>query len=135
MSTRTPTMKSSLLTLIVVLLIAASAFSIIWTYKNMEGQISRRVTASLDTVLNTTQQSLRVWQKEMTMNASVVANSEEIRAAIQKQASFGHRYSDLSRTMPLQELRQRLRPYIHQLGYIDFAILSQDGVEIASGYA
>jgi signal transduction histidine kinase len=126
-------MKSSFLTLAVVALIVASAVAIIWTYKNMEGQVSRRVATSLETVLNTTQQSLRVWRQETTMNASIIANSDEIRAAIQRQVVLPHRYADIARSAFLHDLRQRLGPYVDQLSYIDFDVISRDGIQIASG--
>jgi signal transduction histidine kinase len=133
MKNKVPTMKASLLTFVVIVLIASSAVAIAWTSKNMEGQISRRVAASLETVLSTTQQSLRVWQQETTMNASIVANSPEIRVAIQRQDELRHQYSDLTRSASLHDLRQRLRPYVDQHSYIDFEIISRDGVQIASG--
>jgi hypothetical protein len=63
----------------------------------------------------------------------MLANSDEIRAAIQKQAALPHRYADVVRSASLRDLRQKLRPYVDRLGYIDFEVISRDSVQIASG--
>src|SRR5215467_10396512 len=99
----------SVVTLVVIALVTVSAAAIIWTSKNMEGQISRRMATSLETVLKTTQQSLRIWQQEITTDATFVANSHETRTPIEKLAALPHQYTGIGRRIQHHGFRAFLR--------------------------
>jgi signal transduction histidine kinase len=126
-------MKSLPLAIIVCLLVVSAGLAVIWTSSSMQAEISRRVGNSLETVLNTTHEALRTWEERTTANAGFIANSEEIRAAVEKQIRVRHERADLFRSDALPRLRQILHPYIEQRGYSDFAIIATDGIQIASG--
>src|SRR5262249_31127940 len=44
-----------------------------------------------------------------------------------------HRRSSLIRSDALYKLRQIFRPYVEERAYSDFAIISRDGIQVASG--
>jgi signal transduction histidine kinase len=126
-------MKSLPFVAVVIVLIVSSAVAVVWTSRSMEEEVSLRVATSLETVLNTTHEALLVWAKRTTTDASFIANSEEIRSAVDKQVRLPHERSSLVGSDVLRRLRQILRPYVEQNGYTDFALISPDGVQIASG--
>jgi len=99
----------------------------------MEAEIARRVGSTLETVLNTTHEALRTWEERIRTNVAFIANSPEIRAAVEKQIRLRHARPVLIHSDALRELRQILHPYIEQRGYSDFAIIASDGIQIASG--
>src|SRR5216117_1973264 len=127
-------MKKSLpRAIIVCVLVVSAGLAVIWTSRTMEGEISRRVGSSLETVLNTTHEALRTWEERTTANASFIANLDEVRAAVDKQIRLPHTRTALIHSDALRKLRRFLRPYIEQRGYTDFAVITSDGTQIASG--
>ena len=126
-------MKSSLLAAITAALIAASLGAVIWTNSSIQGQISRRVEASLQAVLDTTHEALRIWEEQTIIDISILADSDEVRDLVKAQLQTPRDFGHLVRSDALNRLRKTLRRYVDQHGYVDFAILSKDGVQIASG--
>jgi signal transduction histidine kinase len=126
-------MKPSLVTLVVIVLVVISATAVIWTSVSMKGEISRRVGSSLVTVLGTTHEALRMWREQTLTNASISAASAEVRSAVERQLRLPRRYSNLVHSDALSRLRSVLRPYVQKHGYSDFAVIAPDGMQIASG--
>jgi signal transduction histidine kinase len=126
-------MKSLSLAIVICILVVSAGLAVIWTSSSMEAEIARSVGSSLETVLNTTHEGLRTWEERIRTNVAFIANSREIRVAVEKQISLRHARSALIHTDALRELRQILHPYIEQRGYSDFAIIASDGIQIASG--
>src|ERR1051326_667427 len=126
-------MKSLSLAIIVSLLIMSAGVAVVWTSTTMEGEVSRRAGSSLETVLNTTHEALRTWQGHTTASVRFIAEVEELRTAVARQIRVPHERSGLIHSEGLRTLRQLLRPYVNQRGYIDFAVISSDGTQIASG--
>src|ERR1044071_6942398 len=126
-------MKSLPLALIIVILVISSGVAVVWTSHSMEVEVSRRVGSSLETVLNTVHEFLRTWEERTTASATLIANSEDVRSAVEKQLRVSHRRSDLIRSDALSKLRRLFRPYLEERGYSDFAIITPDGIQVASG--
>ena len=130
---RNPLKQSTLLIIVVAALIAVSIGSMIWTLLSMERQISRRVGTSLQAVLDTTQEALRIWREETITNISIIANSRELRQSIDAQLRSRGGRSQLLLNPALGRIRAMMEPYVKGHGYIDFSIVATDGVQVASG--
>src|SRR5579884_1218012 len=88
------TMKSFPLAIVVCILVVSAALAVFWTSSRMEAEVSRRVGSSLETVLNSTHESLRTWQERITVNVSFIANSTEIHAQVENQIRLPHNRLD-----------------------------------------
>jgi signal transduction histidine kinase len=126
-------MKSLSLAVIVCILVVCAGLAIVWTSSSMEGEISRRVGSSLETVVNTTHEALRTWDERTTAGVSFIASLDEIRAPVGQQIRVGNKRSALIHSDALRNLRQILHPYVEQRGYSDFAVIASDGTQVASG--
>jgi|ERR1700745_65669 hypothetical protein len=83
-------MKSLSLAIIICILVVSAGLAVFWTSSNMEAEIARRVGSTLETVLNTTHEALRTWEERIRTNVAFIANSPEIRAAVEKQIRLRH---------------------------------------------
>jgi signal transduction histidine kinase len=115
--------------LLVALLLAIVVF---WTLSEIHSQLDNRFSSTLETVLNTTDQSLRIWAEQTEADVSVLASNEELRKNVEEQLRVERDPRVLQGTPALQNIRRLLSPAAKFYVLPGFAIVAPDGVQIVA---
>ena len=118
-----------LLLLLVLLPIAGVTW---WAFERIEAQTRQDIGSEIRTILETTQSQLRIWGKERRIDATVWAESDEVRRAVATQLQTPRMTETLRRSAALMELRRLVSPLIERYGYAGFAVIAPDGMQIAA---
>jgi hypothetical protein len=118
----------------VAALLTALSAGIFWVLDKIEKQESKRLGSSLETVLKTTDQALKVWAEQTEIDAAVLAEDDRLRSSVETQLQVPRHYRDLIKTDALRNIRRLLRSAIEQHEYLGFAVIAPDGVQVATAF-
>jgi len=123
--------KSTVLTF-AVLVAAILAIVVFWTLSQIRSEVDSRLSSTLETVLNTTDQSLRIWAEQTEADVAVLASDEELRKSVEDQLQVQRDLRILRATPALQNIRRLLAPAVKLYALPGFRIIAPDGVQIAA---
>jgi signal transduction histidine kinase len=118
----------------VAALLAALSVSIFWVLDKIETQEKKRLGSSLQTVLKTTDQALKIWAGQTEIDATVLAEDEPLRSYVKAQLQRPRHFRDLVDTDSLRNIRRLLRSAMSQHGYLGFAVIAPDGLQVAAAF-
>ena len=97
-------------------LLTALSAGIFWVLDRIERQENKRLGSSLETVLKTTDQALRIWAEQTEIDAAVLAEDDRLRSSVRAQLRKPRHFRDLARTDALRNIRRLLRSPMRQYG-------------------
>jgi hypothetical protein len=115
-----------------VLVGAMLAIVVFWTLSEIRSEVDGRLSSTLETVLNTTDQSLRIWTEQTEADVLVLASDKEFRESVENQLQVERDPRVLRGTPALQNIRRLLAPAVKFYVLPGFAIIAPDGVQIAA---
>jgi signal transduction histidine kinase len=116
-------------TLMVLLVCGAVALAVWWSLQSLSNRQRRGTASNLVTVLSTTESALKLWSRDLKIQASVLAEHGDIRDAVRRQLLVQRDPSAL-RTSP-EAARLRLESVVKRFGFLGVEVLALDGTTIA----
>ena len=110
---------------LVLLLIGLLIGITVWAHKRIKAESIANIGASLQTVLRTTQGGLQIWARDLEADVTSFAQAGYARALILK--SLNEHNPSLQ-----VQLEWELNPKLKSHGYLGFAVLPRDGVQVES---
>jgi signal transduction histidine kinase len=117
-------------TLMVLLVCGAVALAVWWSLESLASRQRREMASNLVTVLSTTQAALKLWSRELKIDATVLAEQSEIREAVRRQLLVQRDPSALRASPEAGKLR--LDSIVKRYGFLGVEVLAPDGTTIAS---
>jgi signal transduction histidine kinase len=117
-------------TLMVLLVCGAVALLVWWSVESLASRQRREMASNLVTVLSTTQSALKLWSRELQIDATVLAEQSDIREAVRRQLLV-QRDPSLLRASP-EAGKLRLDSLVKRYGFLGVEVLAPDGTTIAS---
>jgi len=114
-----------------VLLVVLVA-SVTWILIGIRSQMTARVAASIQTVLETTDKALEDWAEQTEVDVQVLAGNDDLEKSVVDQLHVARNPKALSRSPALRNIRRLLAPALDLYRYPGFAVIAPDGVQIAS---
>ncbi len=115
-------------------LIGITTSTVFWTLRHIKAEIAERLGASLQAVLKTSQNALRIWEEGTKTDVSVIAQSAELRSAVETQLAEQPRVAAPLRTRALDPIRRLLSHALREYGFTDFAVIAPGGAQIAAAH-
>jgi signal transduction histidine kinase len=120
-----------LLALAIALLIGLG-ITVFWFLAGIRSQVQRRLSSSLETVLQTTDSAIQTWVDAEEHGVNVLASNDELRASVEGQLHVGQDVQRLRASAYLKRIRNVLDPAVKIYRFAGFAIIARDGVQIAA---
>jgi signal transduction histidine kinase len=117
---------------LVVALLTTLGITVFCFLSALQSQAENRLSDSLETVLQTTDNALETWAHAEEQNVTVLAGGHDLRLSVEKQLRIGRDVQRLRTSASLKRIRNSLDPAIKIYRLTGFAIIAPDGVEIAA---
>jgi signal transduction histidine kinase len=114
----------------VLLVCGAVALAVWWSLESLASRQRREIASNLVTVLSTTQSAVKLWSRELKIDAIVLAEQSDIRDAVRRQLQV-RREPSLLRASPEAD-KLRLESIVKRYGFLGVEVLAPDGAAIAS---
>ncbi|MBD3671465.1 MAG: PAS domain S-box protein, partial [Gammaproteobacteria bacterium] len=118
--------------LITVILVAVVVLANWYAQQRIEQSIRLNTSKLLQSVLNPTQQALKVWSRQERASAEVWANNPTVREHTQTLLGTPRNRKDLNDARAQGQLRDLLKPVVESREYKGFFIIAPDGTSLAS---
>jgi PAS domain S-box-containing protein len=102
------------------------------TLGRVKEEVQTYTGEALQTVLHTTQESVKLWVENSTFNLSRLAGDPRLVSLVERQLEVPHNKKDLLRSRSLSELRKFFQQNKDRFGQSGFFIIASDYISIAS---
>jgi signal transduction histidine kinase len=117
---------------LVVALLVGFGLTAFWFLSAIRSQVESRLSESLETVLQATDNALGTWTEAQEQDVTVLATDDDLRSSVEKQLRLGRDIQRLRSSDHLKRIRNVLNPAIKIYKFAGFAIIAPNGVQIAA---
>jgi signal transduction histidine kinase len=115
-----------------IALLIGLGMTVFWSLGGIRSQVDRRLSNSLETVLETTDKAMETWADAEEKDVAVLASNNDLRSSVESQLSVGRNVQRLRASASLKRIRNLLSPAMEIYRLDGFAIIAPDGVQIAA---
>jgi signal transduction histidine kinase len=115
-----------------IALLICFGITVFWLLAGIRSQVQRRLSNSLETVLQTTDRAIQTWVDAEEQGVIVLAGNAELRASVEGQLHAGRDVQRLRASAYLKQIRNVIDPAVKIYRFAGFAIIARDGVQIAA---